>query len=183
MQVNSRLDLLLTCLSLRFVFKLLLSCCLLLEIVLHVCNGVRVNDYFRDDKFIEWSICLVDRVLLYQVKGLEAINKMTEDSKLIVKRGMFRVCNEELRCVLVRSRVCHAQNASLIVSQLIAYFVLEWSPVYRLTTLASSSRVSCLHHEAPDISMDFCPDVVIRGAESKEIAAGHWRLFTCQLKL
>lgn len=80
-----------------------------------------------------------------------------------------RIGNEKLRSVGVGSIVGVREDATAVVLQLLAQFVLELAAPATLATLAGPSGIARLHHKAFDVSMEKAAVVVVVGTQSQEI--------------
>ena len=86
---------------------------------------------------------------------------MAKDSELIIKGRVFTVGDEKLWSVLVLATVSHAQDTSLVVSEVFNDFIFEGNTVNWLATFARAAGITCLDDEPFDITVDYCPFVII----------------------
>ena len=139
-----------------------------LMVLFPVAYGKRVGMYgdIFDFNIIERSIRLPDSFLLKLLEGLKAVNELAEDGEFPIKAGLLGIEDEELRAILVRAGIRHAEDPTPVMLEVLSdliceEFILCW--VDGLPTLACAGGVSTLNNEAADVAVEFGPAVVILG--------------------
>ena len=104
---------------------------------------------------------LVDDVL--------AFGSLAEDSVLAVEVRSRKVGDEELRAVGIRSRICHREDARLVVATVRLALTLE---LVAWATSSSAGWATALDHEVRNDAVKLEPVVVAAGSEVKERSYG-----------
>jgi len=89
---------------------------------------------------------------------------VAKNSVFHVEVGLFGIGDEKLTAICVRPLVGQTNHPSFVMLQVFAQFVLEHLAPYALAALASVSRISRLHDETFDVSVEYTPVVVVAGA-------------------
>ena len=133
-----------------------------------VAYGKRVGmncDIFNVN-IIERSICLPDSFLLKLLEGLKAVNELAEDCEFPIEAGLLGIEDEELRAILVRAGIRHAEDPASVMLKVLSDLICEefvLSRVDGLPTLSCTGGVSTLNDEAADVAVEFGPAVIILG--------------------
>lgn len=123
------------------------------SLLFKISNWIGMYSNFVDFNFIERFVCWVNWFFFHQIKCFPAIDDFTKCRVWSIEMVLFRICEEELTEIRIRSSVCHAQHASFVMLDVCVDFILEWLVEKTFTTSTCVGEIASLHDESANASV------------------------------